>query len=154
MMEVATIAAFAAGGVLLGFALGRLTSVASTEEKTVMSVTLQIDATRKVQIKNPVVKITDSEGSPKRSGPVENFGVTLADVVGHAGEISALADGSFEFNPGDEIAEQASGTLVYTGTFEGKPIPETRQPFELNPGAEDVVSEIVPEIVVEEPPQA
>lgn len=135
---------------LLGFLIGLAVGLLRKRTEVQVMAVLEFDATKKVKIKRPVVKVKDIEGSPKGTRDVENWIVTVENGLGHVGEISDLGDGNFEFNPGDEVEEQASGEFVGRGNV-GNASVEWRQPFELRPGSEDVLdSTVEPEIEVEE----
>lgn len=113
--------------------------------------TLTFDATRKVRIKTPkTVTGRDKEGSA-REIEVTNFNVTLDNIIGNAGTVGLHPDnsGDFEFDPGNEVETQASGTLVYTGDAEGFVLTFSNQPFELEAGAPTSVDEVVVSIEVE-----
>lgn len=113
--------------------------------------TLTFDATRKVRIKTPkTVKGRDKEGSP-RTIDITNFNVALEDVVGNAGTVGLHPDnsGDFQFDPGNEVETQASGTLVYSGDADGFVLTFSNQPFELEAGAPTSVDEVVVAIEVE-----
>lgn len=117
--------------------------------------TLVVDATKPIVIKNPVVKsLKDIEGSPvPLDAPltVTEFNVAVANPVGDFGSVQANEDGTFTFNPGTEIQEQASGDLVFTGKVEidgeSKDASGTLS-VELQPGSPSQIGEIEAELEV------
>lgn len=151
-LELALTAFFVAGFLFRHLvALLERPHVTNFKSKESIMATLVVDATKPITIKNPTVKTVDSEGSPKATLPVQNFGVSIENPIGHVGEVTETEPGVWVFNPGDEIDEQAQGTLFFTGEVDlnGSLTPVTGQiDFELEPGQTVGIGSIEPELVV------
>lgn len=126
------------------------------ERRLILMATIKVDATKPIIFKNPVVRFArDKEGSPiplDTPLPVQNYAITVQNSVGNFGTVVVdQGDGTWKYDPGDEIDEQASGELLQTGsvTIDG----ETRNVesvlgVELEPGEAVAFGAIEPELEI------